>query len=669
MSNLIKSADSNANASRATIQFLASQPDADLLDGWISDGEKEAFAQLVWRYSGMVLSVCRRGCQSHSDADDAYQSTFLYLARNASKIRHRERLAGWLHRVAQRAAVATYSAKKHVTNSMIEPSDNSDDPLCQITQRHDAMVLDEELASLPEHYRVALVLHIMEGQPLERMAELLGTTIGSVRGQLQRGKQLLAQRLRRRGVVPVFAIAALAASNASTAQAEAASETFLQSMDGPSVPEPPIETSLLDSLLHEGLLNMKNLLFLGVVATAAILLAMVAMADVGIGGDNYQHATIQEVVRFPAMLGQLRETPPPNVTVGLPNTTSEGQPAEVNADIGVAAPSDSTWFEKAVAPKPTSDIAIMAQEAMNQVVPNQQDKLLLSDLAATLTSMIKVPVELDARAVAVAKLDAASTSVSIVNESLPLSIVLHKALQPLGLKAVVQDEGLVITADLLAQVRSGVNASRWVNVDEDAEKAIADALNQPVVIDAVEMPLQEVLAVLAEKHNLPIEIDMQGLEEDGHSPEVPITVSKQNVKLRSVLADIVEQHHGLTYTVQNETLRVTSRAAEEIRPLVRVYWLEGTGFPASDVASLIGLIQTSINFETWEPQGGYSTISPMSNSIRPGIVVATDYRTHNQIESLLSRLRDAHFGPDPVTEKVEMPMPPKFVPKLEGGMF
>lgn len=404
MSNLIESAEPNANASRAAIQFLASLPDADLLDGWINDGEKEAFAQLVRRYSGMVLSVCRRGCLSHSDADDAYQSTFLYLARNASKIRHRERLAGWLHRVAQRAAVATYSAKKHVTNSMIEPSDNRDDPLCQITQRHDAMVLDEELASLPEHYRVALVLHIMEGQPLERMAELLGTTIGSVRGQLQRGKQLLSQRLRRRGVVPVFAIAASVASNASTAQAKAASETFLQSMDGPSIAEPPIETSLLESLLHEGLLNMKTPLLIGVVAAAAILLAIVAMIDVGIGGDNHPHATNQEVVRFPAMLGQLRETPPPNVTVVLPNSTaSGGQPAQVNADIGVVAASDSTWFEKAVAPKPTSDIAIMAEEAMNQVVPSQQDKLLLSDLAATLTSMIKVPVELDARAVAVAK--------------------------------------------------------------------------------------------------------------------------------------------------------------------------------------------------------------------------------------------------------------------------
>jgi RNA polymerase sigma factor (sigma-70 family) len=666
MSNFIESAKQNTDGSQAAIAFLASLPDADLLDAWINDGEKEAFAQLVQRYSSMVLSVSRRACQTHSDADDAYQSTFLHLARNASKIRHRERLAGWLHRVAQRASVATYSAKKHESNPMIDPVDNHEDPLGQITQRHEAMILDEELAALPEHYRVALVLHIMEGQPLERMAEQLGTTIGAVRGQLQRGKQLLARRLRRRGLVPVLAIAASVASTVSTAQAKAASETLLQSMDGPSIPEPPIDTSLLESFLQEGLRTMKAPLLSCAVATAAVLIALVAMTDDGISGDNHQPATIQEVVRFPAMVGQLRETPPPNVTVVLPNDTADGgQPAQVDGGSGIVAPSESNVIERAVVPKPTSDIAIKAEEALNQVVPSQQDKLSLSDLAANLTAIIKVPVELDARALAVAKLDTTSKSVSITNETLPLSVVLHRALQPLGLKAVVQDEGLVITADLLAQVRSGINASRWVNVDEDAEKAIADALNQPTVIESVESPLNEVLAMLAKQHNLPIEIDTQSLEETGLSPDVPITVSKKNVKLRSVLGDILERQVDLTYTVQNETLLVVSHEVAETRPLVRVYWLEGTGFPATDVSSLMDLIQTSIDIETWEAIGGPSTISPMGNSIRPGIVVTTTYRTHHQIENLLSRLRDAHFGPDPVTEKVETPKPSK----LEGGMF
>jgi hypothetical protein len=528
------------------------------------------------------------------------------------------------------------------------------------------MVLDEELAALPEHYRVALVLHIMEGQPLERMAEQLGTTIGAVRGQLQRGKQLLAQRLRRRGLIPVLAIAASAASTVSTAQAKAASDTFLQSMDGTSIPEPPIDTSLLESFLHEGLRIMKTPLLSGVMATTALLIAIVVMTDVGIGGDNHAPATIQEVVRFPKMVGQLLETPPPNVTVVLPNGTAGGAgPAQVYGGSGTVAPNEPTVIEKAVAPKPTSDIAIKAEEALNQVLTIKQDKLPLSDLASTLTSMINVPVELDIRAVAGAKLDAASTSVSIMNESLPLSVVLRRALQPLGLKAVVQDEGLVITADLLAQVRSGLNASRWVNVDEDAEKAIANAANQPISMEFVEMPLKEALAVLAEMSHLPIEIDARSLEEIGLSADVPITLSKQNVKLRSVLADMVEQLDGVTYTVQNETLRVTSLEAAEAQPLVRVYWLEGTGFPASDMSSLIGLIQASIDADTWEALGGPSQMSPIGNSIRPGIVVTTTYRTHNQIESLLSRLRDAHFGPDPVTEKVEVPAPPKF----EGGMF
>ena len=139
---------------------LGSLSDADLLDAWNRDQHGPALAELVERYSRMVLSVCRRRCRSVADADDAFQTTFLYLARNSRKIRSPERLAGWLHRVAQRAAVATLKSGKRETEAMVDTPDQPEDPLDRLTQRHEAIVLDEELADLPEHYRAALVMHI-----------------------------------------------------------------------------------------------------------------------------------------------------------------------------------------------------------------------------------------------------------------------------------------------------------------------------------------------------------------------------------------------------------------------------------------------------------------------------------------------------------------------------
>uniref|UniRef100_UPI0035644ECE RNA polymerase sigma factor n=1 Tax=Novipirellula sp. TaxID=2795430 RepID=UPI0035644ECE len=239
---------------------LSGVSNADLLDAWHQDHEPAAMAALVDRYSVMVLSVCRRRCRSHADAEDAYQTTFLYLARNSNKIRHPERLAGWLHRVAQRAAVAVTQSCKRETETMAEPIANTDDPLDRLTQRHEAIVLDEELSELPEHYRAAIVMHLYEGSTLESLAVSLGTTVGSVRGRLQRGKKLLADRLRRRGVVPVLAFAAANALTVSTATAAQASEPLIDSLHRGDLPDSPVDPHLLDSLLSQGTRLMPSLL-------------------------------------------------------------------------------------------------------------------------------------------------------------------------------------------------------------------------------------------------------------------------------------------------------------------------------------------------------------------------------------------------------------------------
>lgn len=100
----------NGNSS-ATAEFERLH-DADLLDAWNQDQQRGALETLVHRHSQMVLSVYRCRCRTHADADDAFQTTCLYLAHNSQKIRQPERLAGWLYRVAQRAALATLPSKE-----------------------------------------------------------------------------------------------------------------------------------------------------------------------------------------------------------------------------------------------------------------------------------------------------------------------------------------------------------------------------------------------------------------------------------------------------------------------------------------------------------------------------------------------------------------------------
>src|SRR5262245_28305514 len=76
------------------------QIDSQLLRAFAATRDEGAFATLLQRHGPLVLGVCRHVLRDTHDADDAFQATFLVLARKASSIRKHESLAAWLHRVA-----------------------------------------------------------------------------------------------------------------------------------------------------------------------------------------------------------------------------------------------------------------------------------------------------------------------------------------------------------------------------------------------------------------------------------------------------------------------------------------------------------------------------------------------------------------------------------------
>jgi DNA-directed RNA polymerase specialized sigma24 family protein len=82
-----------------------SRLDAELVERFVAAHDGAAFARLVERHGPLVLGVCRRVLHNHHDAEDAFQATFLVLARKARHIRRRDALAGWLFKVAYHLSV------------------------------------------------------------------------------------------------------------------------------------------------------------------------------------------------------------------------------------------------------------------------------------------------------------------------------------------------------------------------------------------------------------------------------------------------------------------------------------------------------------------------------------------------------------------------------------
>jgi RNA polymerase sigma factor (sigma-70 family) len=194
----------------ATAEENCSLPDAELLGRFVRNGSEDAFGMLVRRHGRLVWGVCRRVLYREQDAEDAFQATFVVLANKAASLRHPEMLGSWLFGVARRIALKARSRDKSFASlEGVTPLSGDADPLAAISARELLDILDEELARLPDRLRAPLILCCLEGKTRDEAAELLGWSVGSVKGRLERGRQLLEQRLMRRGIALSAALAAV----------------------------------------------------------------------------------------------------------------------------------------------------------------------------------------------------------------------------------------------------------------------------------------------------------------------------------------------------------------------------------------------------------------------------------------------------------------------------
>jgi RNA polymerase sigma factor (sigma-70 family) len=186
---------------------FTAQSDGQLLDRYLSYRDEGAFEAIVNLHGPMVLSLCRRFLRDPRDIEDAFQATFLILARKAGSIRRREVLSSWLYGVAYRIAVRARSEvlKRRSVETGVPLLD---DPADVASRDVDEIgpVLDQELSRLPEKYRAPIVLCYLKEQTHDQAAAELRWPVGTVRSRLARGRELLKQRLTRRGCSPATAM-------------------------------------------------------------------------------------------------------------------------------------------------------------------------------------------------------------------------------------------------------------------------------------------------------------------------------------------------------------------------------------------------------------------------------------------------------------------------------
>jgi RNA polymerase sigma factor (sigma-70 family) len=180
---------------------MRSAADGELLTLFVAERNEEAFAELVYRHSGLVFGVCRRVTGNHHLAEDAFQAVFVVLAAKAAAVRPPHAVAAWLHGVAWRTAsrARTMADRRRrrevVVSALPEPIPRSPEEMPDAVA-----VLDEEIARLPAHYRLPLVMCELQGQSRKEVAGRLGIPEGTLSSRLAHARKVIANRLRQRGI-------------------------------------------------------------------------------------------------------------------------------------------------------------------------------------------------------------------------------------------------------------------------------------------------------------------------------------------------------------------------------------------------------------------------------------------------------------------------------------
>jgi RNA polymerase sigma-70 factor (ECF subfamily) len=214
--------------SKARSQTAGREAVSDRTDGWLLErfavqGDEAAFAALVQRYGTLVLSACRRVLQHEQDAEDAFQATFLVLARKAPQLCQAKTVGRWLYSVAYRIAK---KARRSKVRRQVRETDLEDilepERTPEWVWRDLQHVIHQEIDRLPLIYRQPFVFCCVQGKTNEEAAQQLGCPLGTVLSRLARARDRLRSRLSRRGVgLSTGLLATLLAEQAASATVSA----------------------------------------------------------------------------------------------------------------------------------------------------------------------------------------------------------------------------------------------------------------------------------------------------------------------------------------------------------------------------------------------------------------------------------------------------------------
>ena len=165
----------------------------------IRNKDQQAMKQLYLEYVEELSSVCHRYVPAETDAKDVLQNSFVKIFTSIPALEYRgeKSFKGWLHKVVANEAITFLRERKRLkwvmqdTTNLLTENDDEEPEMERLSPDE----LHRLIRELPDGYRTVLNLHLVEGYPHAKIAQLLGIKESSSASQLHHAKQKLARRI------------------------------------------------------------------------------------------------------------------------------------------------------------------------------------------------------------------------------------------------------------------------------------------------------------------------------------------------------------------------------------------------------------------------------------------------------------------------------------------
>ena len=148
-------------------------------------GEREAFDELVVRYQREIYRLCYRYVNNHEDANDLTQEVFLKAWRAIGRFRGRSAFSTWLYRIGVNACLNFRAARRVEPVELPETlSDPGMGAARRVQKAQEAARVREAVTRLPEKQRATLILKIYHELTHQEVAQIMGSTVGTVKANL-----------------------------------------------------------------------------------------------------------------------------------------------------------------------------------------------------------------------------------------------------------------------------------------------------------------------------------------------------------------------------------------------------------------------------------------------------------------------------------------------------